>query len=433
MAKKLNPDDVLKYGTSIASLKAGISHKRWRKLVKYAHGQGHTVAGQLSGAPNKLMERTQSSLRKQAESTVAAAYKPVQAELSRRDTAAKLLAAKRTEDEAAYTRWETGEVDKLNAQAKAADTTLATQQSDIATDLNANQAAAKSDSMQRMAQLHGVSDPNQSTALDTTAADAKSAQHVAASRELTSQLTHIGADADQVARTALIATAAVRAATRSADSWKTQAQIDADRTTALGNQAKDTTGMFSDLRAGEVDKAQKQQEFGLAQDQLGVKADTLANQVKQANRKYGLDKAKLALDDWKAKNQDAVAHAKIKLGYDQIASSEGKAAAKNKLDEYLTKYKADQAAKLKDSKAGVTKDERTAYRSVETARGMISREHKRGTDPAKIRQKLRSQGIDDVTIDVANDLWRRNGSLSAAGRAKAKRLGILHVGYFYPG
>lgn len=438
MAKKrLNPKDVLKYGPQVAAVKAGMPKDRWNFLLHYAKSHGHTVAGQLSGLPAPLMERTNASLRKQAEKTVGASYKPVEATFNQREAAAKFLADKRATDDAAYRAWITGEADKLDAQAHAADATLLTQQSDIASEQKADQTAARADTLQRVAGMAGnVSDPSQSKALDMTDADQHSRDQVANARTLTGDMMKIGNDAGTMAHAALIATAAIREATHSADNSKILAGIGTDRTAAAAAKAKDVAGMFSDLQAGEVSKAQSNQQTALAGAELGVKQQSLAQSIADANRKYGLEKQKFNLDKWKAQNAATVAQAKIQLGYDHIAATKGQHAADEALKKWVEKYRAKKAQERQDSKPGakgsVGKEERPLYRQTVTVLGLIKREHQRGTDPSKIRQKLRKAGFDDAMITVAEDLRVHGGVLSPAGRAVARRMGILHPGYFWP-
>ena len=442
---------IMRYGTEIATLKANTKPKQWKRFVKFAHKQGHTVAGQLSGAPAPLMERTPSSIRKQAVKTVGRAYKPVYKDLSQQEAATKFLATKRADDDASYRTWLLGETDKLAAQSRAADATLNSQQQSIAQDLNANQAAAKADSLQRMAGAAGnVSNPQQSAALDTSAADARSAALVASGREQTAALDKIGEDAQTMTRGAMLATAAVAAATHQADTYKTQAQIAADRFAAKQAQAKDTEGLTQDLRNANVTNAQNTREFGLAQGELHAKQKSLAEQVREANQKYRLDHAKFKLDKWKARHADAVANAKIKLGYDQIKATKGQKAADRALNKWLTKYREGQAntrndadnatsrANNKDSnkagadgKKGVTQDERDLFRKVETARGLITRAITKGRTAEQYQQGLRKAGYDDATIALADALVMNNGRLPANMRGPAKRIGILHPNYFW--
>jgi hypothetical protein len=430
--------DILRLGPEVAAIKASIPPKRWRKFVKMAHKRGFTVGGQLSNAPDALKERTNVSLRKQAEKTMAAAYKPVTAELSRRERAQGHLEAKRAADDAAYNMWLTGESDKLTAQAAAADAALATQQSDIATDLANAQSAGRADSIRRMSEAAGnVSDPGQSTALaGVEAAHDTSAKQVAASREHTAAVQGIGDDADKIARAALIATAAVRQATTTAENWKARSEITADRRQSTLERKADTKTMIQELRQGEIGKAQTREELALASGELGIKRADIAADIKEAARQYGLDKKRLHLDEWKALNADAVDRARVQLGYDQIVERRGKAAADRELDKWLAKYREKNAnarnnADNKGDRKGVTQDERDIYKDVDTARTLILRKLRNGKTEAQARQELINQGVSNVMFDVANDLRVNGGRLSPNGARKAKRIGISHVGYFW--
>ena len=434
MAKRhVSQSDILRLGSDVAQVKASMSKGAWRKLVKMAHGRGHTVASELSNTPGPLKERTDSSLRDEAQRTIADSYKPVMQELDRRSLAMKYRTQADDAAEANYRTWLMGETDKLDAQARAADTTLTTQQSQIATDLNAAQKAAQVDSMAKMAQTAGnVSDPSQSTALDQSAADAHSREQVANARQHTADVMKIGADANQISRTALIGTLAVREATRKAQDFKDRGQIDSDRLQALASQGKDAADLLRQLREREVSKAQSNREFGLAQGELGVKADSIAQQAKEAQAKLDLEKDKFDLAKWEAKHKAEADRMKVQLGYDKIKAEQGQKAADRALRKAIEAQKhKDRVAAQRDKEHGIDKDERRLYADVETARGLIARWHQKGKNPMKLRQHLRNMGVSDPMIDVANDLWRNHGKLSPAGVAKAHALGILHAGYFW--
>jgi energy-coupling factor transporter ATP-binding protein EcfA2 len=433
MAKNRTPSqaDILRLGPDVAEIKASMPRRRWRKFVKSAHKQGFTVEGQLSGAPKALRERTGASLRRQAEKATYAAYKPVMNELSRREAAAKFLEEKRAADDAMYRQWMSGEVDKLNAQASAADTALRTQQNQIAADLTQAQQAGKADSLARVA--GGISDPSQSTALDTSAADAASQQRVAAGREHTATIQKIGDDAAGISRAAMVATAAVREATRTAENWKTLGEIQADRTKALNERSGTTSDIIQQLRDKEITKAQTREELSLAGAELGVKRASITQQAKEASREYGLKKKQFDLDVWEARNRAAAERARIELGYDQIREREGKAAADRALRKWVEQYKAKHGGSSSSDRdaAGVSQDERDIYKTVDTVRTLLVRKLRNGKDERTARKELVDAGFDNVTIDVANDLRRFSGQLSPAGVSKAKRLGIKHVGYFW--
>ncbi len=451
MAKQRRPSpmDVLRLGSEVASVKAAMPPKRWKRFVKLAHKRGYTLESALSDAPNALKERTTSSLRKEAQQTIATAYAPARKELSTREKSIGFLDQKRATDDASYRQWLLGETGKLQAQARAADGALATQQQDIQRDLEEGIATSNADSLKRMsASAGGVSDPNQSAALNTTATDTRSRESVASRRSLQADMSKIGEDGRVLAGASLIAQQGARDAMRQADTWKAMAEVSGDREKLVLTQAADSASLVQDLLDKNVAKAQSSRELNLARVELGQKGASIAADIADANRKFRLEKGKFDLDRFVAKNRVLVDRAKIQLGYDEIENKQGKQKADQALKKWVERYKAgkrseesdkDRAADPKSDKKGITQDERDLYRSVNSARGLIARMHedwkakKPGAiNPADMRQHLRTKyALDDTLIDVANDLWRSNGALSAAGRAKARRLGIKHVGYFW--
>ncbi len=446
--RKPTPMDVLRLGPEVASVKAAMPPKRWKRFVKLAHKRGFTVASALSDTPAALKERTSSSLRDEAKKTIATAYAPAKKELSTREASIGFLDQKRATDDASYRQWLVGETDKLEAQARAADGALATQQQGIQKDLEAGIAASNADSLKRMsASAGGVSDPNQSASLNTTAADQRSRGSVANARSLSADMSKIGEDSRQISRASLVAQQGAREAMRQSDTWKAMAEVSGDREKLVLTQAADAASLVQDLLSQNVAKAQSNRELDLARVELGQKGASIAASIADANRKFGLEKDKFDLDRFAAKNKVLVDQAKIQLGYDQIENTQGKQKADQALRKWVERFKARKRAEEggKDraddtsAKKGITTEERDLYRDVNSARGIIKRMHddwkakKPGAiNPADMRQHLRTKyALDDVLIDVANDLWRGGGSLSAAGRAKARKLGIKHVGYFF--
>lgn len=430
MAKTPNPNDVLKLGQEVATIKANMPAKRWAKFVKLAHDRGHTISGELRGGPDALKERTAASLKAEAQKNIADAYAPATKALSTREAAIGYLDEKRKADDASYRTWLTGETEKLNAQAAAADATLSTQQTNIAQETAAAIKAARADSLARVSQAAGnVSDPRQSAALDTTAADEVATKHVAAAREQTAALNKIGADSRSLSTTSLLAQQGAREATRAGDTLKARSELESDRTKMLSEQAAATVAKIDDLVKNNQSIAQANRESDLAGASLGLKQQDAAQAVLDANRKYKLEQAKFGLDKWKAENADVVARAKVDLGYDEIKSREGVAAARRKLDEKLTKIRAAGKAKSK----GVTQDERDLYRGVDTVRGLFLRWDKNNAVPLAERdQHLRDMGYDDATINAARDLARNDNTPSTSTRALLRKIGIKHTGYFWP-
>lgn len=434
MSHAPTPADVLRLGAQTAAIKASMPKKRWAKFVKLAHARGFTINAMLSDSPDALKERTTASLRAEAQKTVTAAYAPADKALTTRQAAIGILDDKRKTDDAAYRQWLSGEVGKLDAQAKAADASLASQQQSIQDGLATSIAASHADSMKRAAAVSSVSDPAQSTALDTSAADTHSAQRAAAATQQTATLAKVGGDARVLANASLLSQQSARESQRIGETLKALADVSSSRDKLNSDKAGALTSQLDTLTQRNTTIAQGNRDAQLAGASLGLKQDELAQTVADATRKYNLEQKKFGLDQWKATHAAEVAKAKVQLGYDQIASREGVAAAKRKLDERLAKIRAAQKRTTQnDKKKGVTTEERSLYRNVTTAEGIIARWHKNNTyPPDQIRQQLRSQfGLDDITIDVANDLWANGGHLSNSGRVKARKLGIIHSGYFW--
>jgi hypothetical protein len=434
MARKGKTTDVIRLGADGAAFKASMKPKKWRKFVKKTHARGYTVAGELSGNPAPLKERTPSSLKREAQRTIADAYKPVTKELTRRTAAAQYLESKRATDDATYRTWVTGEVDKLDAQSAAADTALTTQQSTIATDLNAAQKAGALDSLARVSQVAGnVSDPSQSKALDMTDADKHSDQQVADARTHSAEIRKIGSDANTVARSAMNASVENRETQRKTALWKEQSDIEGDRATSVMEQAKAAADLFGKLKENQVTIAGSNRGFALAQGELGVKADDIAAEAAESKRDFKLKNKQFNLDKWEAKHKDKADRLKRRIDYDRIASTEGQKAADRALRREISSNELrEKRISRRDKNSGIDKTERSAYQQVETAKGLLIRYHRRKKPPAGARQHLRNQGVPDPMIDLAEALRHGNGKLSANGIALARRIGVKHPRYFWP-
>lgn len=441
---KVSIEDVLRLGQEGAGLKGSMSRKRWKRFVKAAHDRGYTVRSAASDTPDALKERTRSSLQKEAASTIAAMYAPARKELSQRETSIGFLNQKRADDDAKYRQWLMGETDKLEAQARAADETLAKQQGDIARDHETATKAALADSMQRMGATPGnVSDPSQSAALaDTKDADDASSSKIASARNFTADTAKIGEDSRQLTRASLIAQQGARDASRQGDTWRAMAEVASDREKLVLQQAADAASLVQDLFSQNAEKVKGAREFDLARVELGQKADSLAAEVAEANRKFRLEEKKFDLERFTARNKVLVDQAKIQLGYDQIENTQGKQKADAELRKWVERYKARQRVKENrddPKKGGITTEERTLYRDVLSASRKIAglnadwKAGKKGAiAPAKHRNYLMNEyGLDEATINVALDLYRNGGKLSSSGRAQARKLGITHVGYFF--
>lgn len=449
MAKHRGPRQsaIIRYGPEIAQLKNRMSPDAWHKLVKTAHKQGFTVKGALSGEPDALKERTRSSINRQAQRTVAASYKPVYQQLDARSSAIQALSKKQADDEATYRTWLANQADVIDAQGRAADAALAGQQQDIQNTNRDAWTAAMADSAARAAGMAGnVSNPQQSTALNS---EAVAAQHsdelVQNQRETTANMLHVNADSRALSRSALIAGAAADQAKRIGDTWAALGKVASDRQSATFQQAADAAKMVQDLLGQEVQKAQTNQQTDIAAQELGVKRDSLAQQAAQAAARLKLDNKKFSLAAWTAQHKAATDQAKLQLGYEQIKASKGKAAADRALSKWLQKQRnrnasLDRAQRAKSGgsgsggpTAGEKKDSNKMYQTIETIRDWLYQGvSKHGRTLAESRNSALAQGYSQPEVALALELRRSGGHLTPAARRMAINLGIVNPAQYWP-
>lgn len=434
--RKPNAADVVRLGEEMATFKAN-NPRAWRAMVKTAHARGFTVAGQFSGVPDPLKERTQSSLKKQALSTVNAIYKPQEAELDMQEKRNAAIAAKRASDEAEYQRWLATQQDAIVANAKAADAQLAqhTQQAQAA--VAEGWTALQQQARDALAKSPGaVSDPAQARALDLSTQATKANADLQAQTTRTNQSIAASGERMNTLRLSSLANGQAQRATISADERSARNKIAEDRYKLKLNKSADAVKESVRLQSAEVDKANANREFMAAADKLGLETQKIKLDQLNKDRQYALDSKKLTLAQLIAEDDKAADEARIKVRYDEIAASQGQAAADRALKRELEASRAArEAARQKTANKKLTAGERRvsadAIRRVSSISRDIQRLHaKKPKRP--IREILASKGASDIEIDVANDLWRNKGKLSAAGRRKAKSLGIIVPSYWIP-
>lgn len=440
--KKPSLADVVRLGQTVATAKANTDKKTWRAVVKAAHARGVTVAGALSGGDPLLQARTQSSLQKQAEVETTKAYAPAFADLDTQEKGVNALADKRKADNAAFQEWVQVQSERLQGDARAADTALNSRLQTIHTD---TQDAWKKTAEQ--AQLEAApgrtSDAANSNALNSLgAAAAASNERMATARTAAVDGSSRSVDGMNVAAAALLASSAVNEAKRQGDQVEGLQKVTDARTKYKLEQVSDVAKSFTSLMAGEATKAQTRLETSIAADKLNVEQDKLDyTKIKDA-KDYKLATKKVDLDKWIAENGTAADQAKIDLGYKQIKASQGKAAADAKLRKWIEKYdKTHAQAENPADPDKVTPAEKTAssvlYRSANTIKGQLVDLHTRfpsgkSKGGQSFRQILRSRHYDDVMIDIAEDLRVHDGHLSPAGIAKARNAGIIHPETLWP-
>jgi hypothetical protein len=434
--KKPRVVDVVQYGSALATLK--VRHpKQFRQLRQLARKRGVTLQGLVSGAPSSLQERSDAALRREARNSTRRAYAPLQQELNRREKANAALASTRASAQTAYQQWLDGQVSRLRAQGAAADSALSLTQAKIHDDLVTSQAATSADMKQRLDAAKLTSDTRGSTALAGVAAGQQAGlASEAAGREHTAMLTKIGDDARTGAYSSLLSTASTRRAQDEADNVKRSGELLGDREQLLLKRAADASGLLTNLRSENRDRAQAQREYALAQGELGAKREGIAADLKQFEAEFGLKKAQFNLERWKVRNAATVDRLKIQLGYDQIAERKGKHAADLALKRRIEQWReahpnAGHGGAGGGATASERKEERHNYQLIQSLKSRaLHASREMGQSDGVIRQNLLSKGYSDVMIDIALDLVHHNGHLSPAGIRKARNIGMHPLRYW---
>lgn len=426
---KTSVADEIRLGSDIAGVKKTTSRKKWSAIVKAAHKQGYTVSGALSDAPNALKERTKSSLAKEAAKTVNAAYKPQEQEASRQQQRLDAIAAKRRTDDQTYRDWMTNQTDALTAQAQAADQSLNGLSQTAAAATKAGWQDMKEAALAHAQGLAGnVSDPAQSSALnqhfDAAAASSAGQVDAAAAKGATTAAGNVGSS--EWLKAAVLANAAGNRAKIESETNSSQEKL-TEATAALKSaKTGDLSKAISALLTDEETKANSNRDYAAAAQQLGLKTQQFDLDVLKEKHSYGIQAAKVNLEQYKADNAKSYNDAKIQVDYDKLKASNGKAAADRALKKWIAQHGKKSTT---TTSATAVKNSQTNYRSAQTILGQLKDLHtqfpKGKTDKGRqFRQVLRSRGYDDVMIDVAEDLRKHGGKLSPAGAAKAKALGI---------
>jgi len=120
---------------ALQALRKSLGNKAYRGLVKEAHARGFKVRpyaeGKTSGLPEGMIERTTGSLRREAEKTIATAFKPAETALTTAMERETALQSKRERDLLAYQQWSAGQQQRFQQAAMAATSQLLTANQEI--------------------------------------------------------------------------------------------------------------------------------------------------------------------------------------------------------------------------------------------------------------------------------------------------------------
>lgn len=429
MAKKKTPAprassqaDVLRLGPQIAGVKASTNPKAWASFVKTTHAQGRTVGGQLSGAPDSLKERTQSSLKSQAAKSVSEAYAPALADLDSQESRVKAWDVKRAKDNESYNAWLKSTNAQLAAQAASNTATLATQNAEI---VKAQTTLAQG------AQAHAG---DNLIAADTAANAQKNSELVASAGKAANAPLDASNAASLYAAQQPIAQAAARDASRYADTQKQLKGIFDARTKVTIGKASDTLGEYTRLQSQNVANVDSTRNYSAAAEKLQLDSDKLdATVLKNAND-YKIKQANVKIDQTNAQTtidrlNEAIAHNDATESVaDRTLGLKGLTAA---LDAVKVAQKAGGGP---EGKKAVTAAEKSLssknIQQIDSARtnmGLWLADHPGGN----YRKHLQNAGYSASIVALALELRQHGGKLTPAGVKKAKQLGVLNPDHVY--
>lgn len=248
--------------------------KQWRILKTAARRRGISVEDLLNtGLPQPLKQRTTSSLRRQALSTVNSAYRPAESELNRATARFRAIDEKRAADNRYYLDWLAKRQDQMNAAAQASQQQVFAAQQQRQTQLTDSMTNARQQLIQDgVRDPNAVSDPAQFKGFDFTPEMARDLAHVnAASMGLEHAVT-AGTEARAVADASNFAFMRAQEAKRQGDLWNKLADIADSKNKIKLQKAADAAKEVSRLLDQEIAKAQQNRNYDAAVSKLQIDA-----------------------------------------------------------------------------------------------------------------------------------------------------------------
>lgn len=426
----------LMYGAA-GNFMSHLSHADRVRVKRAAAKQGVTVSGLLQGGPAALRERSQAGIKKQALSTINAAYAPAEADIGSRRAQTNALDEKRRTDDQYYSDWLTSQQKTADAVSAASDAALLTQAAQLHGQAQAAGDANQQAAVQQAASTPGnVSNPDQSTALqaglsaNTTksvgAADIANANAVA-------QVARSGAQRATL-QASNYAQAAALEARRQGDTYKALAGLSDEDAKLKLNKAADTSKEIARLLDQEVAKAENNQQTSILANKLNVQQSQFAQTL-------AVKKGALKVSQQNANTSRAAQRANARIKQINVQLQSQSLSERERHNLVLERQAQQRIAKSGKGALGPSAGERTASRKQITAiNNAVStikmlEGQKSGGKPltsTQIRQFLNSPkgaknpygGFDRLITNAAYDI-RVFGHLSPANFTALKQAGVL--------
>lgn len=398
----------------------------------HGHGHGHggdnkpkhqkaLGKGLLGETPAALQPTSRHDLRQQAQTLMARLYAPVFQDLNYQERSAQSIYQKRQSDNQYYLNWLEAQQGQLDAHAQSSDQQLLAAQQDIAAQSGAAMSGLRDKLVANAASTPGtVSNPQQATAFDTSAAQSANAATIANERTRTVGELGTASQARQFAH-------ASNAAYGIGQSFKAQSDL-ADSLKEIANARQKAALERSSAAAQEVSRLMDQE---VTKAQSVVDMRNMAAQLAIALKAHRLDKARLLLDQM-------VAHAQIS----QDAAAQAETHRHNVASEQNTHRgdtlqhqdnQADNQQQNQENQQQQNQDQRelqqqaqhdlgNAYKAITTTPALQTLLNEQG--PAAVAHKLAKKYGVDATYALAAAQYVATGSIPSDMKKELRSLGI---------
>ena len=282
-------------GPDAAAGKMSMTPKAWKSAVKSARARGLTMQGYFSNAPTPLKERDPKSLRTEAASRISAAYAGDFKAVDREEAGVRSLAEKRATDNEYYTNWLRSNTERLQSDARVANSLMVQQQAAIAQTVAAGAGGIAQQTAGGVSGLAGVKQPT-GTSEALAAESARSSGVMTAAQQKTQALS-----AQNEARTADLGLLA------QGFSYNAERGRQGDLAKGMGAARERRQGLEDDRRGDTVkeesrlldierEKAQGNRDYAAAAQKLGIDEFKAVEGVKTERSKLRAANAKSLRD-----------------------------------------------------------------------------------------------------------------------------------------
>jgi hypothetical protein len=363
-------------GGAYYELKQRTSPQQFKRLRREARRRGTNLAGLVSGLPPALRPLTQQGIARQARRTTRSAYAREFADLSQQEQRIRAISSKRATDNMAYARWLQEQQSAMQLKGKAADDMLLSHQEQMHKDLQSTFEQLQAGALARQgAQPGNVSNPGDSRALDLSPERKREEERLAAQRQQTQDSIGSGQKTSQTLAAVAQMFMAAQDQKRQSDEFGAVKEIGDERERLRLQRSSDTEREIARLIEQEIVKAQSNREFDAAVQKLGLDARELQFDMKEKNRRFGLDRAKF-------KHQMSKDEAELRIKEINAELSAGR------LSETERHNLAMERLRLKDIVSGNSKakgKDTTAWRQF---RSLIGQSRMYGVDKPSRRKKV---------------------------------------------